>query len=116
MVRGAAGGAGHSPRAGPGGVRQRLLPLSQRGWKALLASLEFVSVLSRQVEKQVLHQISFTIEPGQVVALVGSSGAGTCTIAQLLTRIYDPTAGGVKINGCNLRTRRCVRSGTASAW
>jgi len=45
---------------------------------------------------QVLNKLNFTIEPGQTVALVGSSGAGKSTIVGLLLRFYDPEAGQVK--------------------
>ncbi len=68
-----------------------------------LASLESVAVLSRHAERQILHGVSFTAEPGQLVALVGPSGAGKTTVAQLAARLYDPTAGAVRMNGCDLR-------------
>jgi ATP-binding cassette subfamily C protein len=47
----------------------------------------------------VLHGISFRVEPGQTVALVGSSGAGKSTIAQLLSRLYDVDSGAVRLGG-----------------
>jgi ATP-binding cassette subfamily B protein len=50
-----------------------------------------------------LSDISFTIEPGQVAALVGPSGAGKTTITYLLPRLYDPTEGRVLIDGHDLR-------------
>jgi ATP-binding cassette subfamily B protein len=68
-----------------------------------LASLESVAVLSRHAERQILHDVSFTAEPGALVALVGPSGGGKTTIAQLAARLYDPTAGAVRLNGCDLR-------------
>ena len=49
-----------------------------------LASLESVAVLDTTVSSQVLHDVSFCVEPGQMVALVGPSGAGKTTISQLL--------------------------------
>ena len=50
-----------------------------------------------------LQHINLTIEPGQVVALVGETGAGKSTLADLVPRFYDPTEGGVFLDGCDLR-------------
>ncbi|SNS67736.1 thiol reductant ABC exporter, CydC subunit [Micrococcales bacterium KH10] len=52
---------------------------------------------------EVLHGVSLTLEPGTVTALVGASGSGKSTIAQLVTRFYDPTAGTVFLDGVDLR-------------
>ena len=68
-----------------------------------LASLEEVSTLDTRGGEEVLHGISFRIEPGQTVALVGTSGAGKSTIAQLLARLYDVDAGAVRIGGKDVR-------------
>ena len=51
-----------------------------------------------------LKDISFAVEPGQVVALVGPSGAGKSTLADLVPRFYDPTAGCIRIDGHDIRT------------
>jgi ABC-type multidrug transport system fused ATPase/permease subunit len=50
-----------------------------------------------------LNGLSFTIQPGQVVALVGHTGAGKSTVAQLLPRLYDPNSGQVLIDGRDIR-------------
>jgi subfamily B ATP-binding cassette protein MsbA len=59
---------------------------------------------SRQAEGDyVLHDVTFHIHPGQVVALVGPSGAGKTSIANLISRFYDPKEGHVLIDGQDLR-------------
>jgi ATP-binding cassette subfamily B protein len=68
-----------------------------------LASLESVAVLESGPRNQVLHDITFEVEPGQMVALVGPSGAGKTTISALVPRLYDVTAGSVKLNGIDIR-------------
>ncbi|MBA2418887.1 MAG: ABC transporter ATP-binding protein, partial [Nocardioidaceae bacterium] len=64
--------------------------------KVSLASLEEVSSLDTRGGIDVLHDISFRIEPGQLVAMVGSSGAGKSTIAQLVPRLYDVDGGSIR--------------------
>ncbi|MBV9919697.1 MAG: ABC transporter ATP-binding protein, partial [Pseudonocardia sp.] len=68
-----------------------------------LASLEEVARLDTRGGEEVLHDVSFRAEPGQMVALVGSSGAGKSTIASLLPRLYDVDAGAVRIGGVDVR-------------
>jgi ABC-type multidrug transport system fused ATPase/permease subunit len=68
-----------------------------------LASLEEVAVLDARGGEEVLHGISFRAEPGQLVALVGSSGAGKSTIASLLPRLYDVDSGSVRLSGVDVR-------------
>jgi ATP-binding cassette subfamily B protein len=68
-----------------------------------LASLESVAILSKTRSKQILSDITFEVKPGQLVALVGPSGAGKTTISQLVGRLYDVTKGSVKINGVDVR-------------
>ncbi|MFE6690898.1 ABC transporter ATP-binding protein [Streptomyces sp. NPDC057743] len=71
--------------------------------KVSLASLEEVATLDTRGGEEVLHGLSFRAEPGQMVALVGSSGAGKSTIAQLLPRLYDPDSGAVRLAGVDVR-------------
>ncbi|MFM9496964.1 ABC transporter ATP-binding protein [Streptomyces galilaeus] len=71
--------------------------------KVSLASLEEVATLDTRDGAEVLHGVSFRAEPGQTVALVGSSGAGKSTIAQLLPRLYDVDEGAVRIDGVDVR-------------
>ncbi|CAM5532494.1 ABC transporter ATP-binding protein [Streptomyces purpurascens] len=71
--------------------------------KVSLASLEEVATLDRRGGDEVLHGISFRAEPGQTVALVGSSGAGKSTVAQLLPRLYDADEGAVRVGGVDVR-------------
>ncbi|GAB2616126.1 ABC transporter ATP-binding protein [Kribbella endophytica] len=68
-----------------------------------LASLESVAVLDKRASSQVLHDVSFTVEPGHMVALVGPSGAGKTTITNLVARLYDVTGGAVRVGGHDVR-------------
>ncbi|GAB3419629.1 ABC transporter ATP-binding protein [Flindersiella endophytica] len=68
-----------------------------------LASLETVAVLDQTKPVEVLHDVSFTVQPGQLVALVGPSGAGKTTITGLATRLYDATSGSVLVGGVDVR-------------
>jgi ATP-binding cassette subfamily B protein len=68
-----------------------------------LASLESVAVPERGGGQQVLFDVSFTAQPGQLVALVGPSGAGKTTLSHLAARLYDVTSGAVRINGTDVR-------------
>jgi ATP-binding cassette subfamily B protein len=68
-----------------------------------LASLEDVAVLDHANSQEVLHGISFRAEPGQMIALVGPSGAGKTTISQLVPRIYDVRSGAVRVGERDVR-------------
>ncbi|MEO6067334.1 MAG: ABC transporter ATP-binding protein [Gemmatimonadota bacterium] len=63
-------------------------------------------------DREVLHDVSFTIGRGEVVALVGPSGSGKTTLVEMLPRLHDPTEGAVKLDGVPLTalTRRSLRS------
>jgi len=68
-----------------------------------LASLEAVAVLEAAPRHQVLRDVSFRVDPGQMAALVGPSGAGKTTISNLVPRLYDVSAGSVRIHGVDVR-------------
>jgi ATP-binding cassette, subfamily B, bacterial len=68
-----------------------------------LASLEAVARLDDTPRTDVLHDVSFRVEPGTMTALVGHSGAGKTTISLLVSRLYDVDRGGVTINGVDVR-------------
>ena len=55
-------------------------------------------------DQEVIQGISFTVEPGQTIALVGPSGAGKSTLVQLLHRFYDPIKGEIRIDGTAIKT------------
>jgi ATP-binding cassette subfamily B protein len=71
-----------------------------------LASLESIAARDKIPEKTVLNDITFSAEPGQLVALVGPSGGGKTTITHLLARLYDVQSGSVAINGIDVRKAR----------
>ncbi|MFC9432960.1 ABC transporter ATP-binding protein [Nocardia sp. NPDC057030] len=71
--------------------------------KVSLASLEDVATLDTRGGVDVLHDVSLRAEPGQLIALVGSSGAGKSTVAQLVSRLYDVDGGAVRLNGTDVR-------------
>jgi ATP-binding cassette, subfamily B, bacterial len=71
--------------------------------KVSVASLEEVAVLDTRGGVEILHDVSFRAEPGQMIALVGSSGAGKSTIAQLVSRLYDVDRGAVRLGGVDVR-------------
>ena len=68
-----------------------------------LASLEDVAIPEQHAGSDVLHDVSFRAEPGQLVALVGTSGAGKSTMAALVSRLYDVTEGAVRVGGIDVR-------------
>ncbi len=71
--------------------------------KVSLASLEEVATLDTRGGTEVLHGVSFRVEPGQMVALVGTSGSGKSTIASLVPRLYDVDGGAVRLAGVDVR-------------
>jgi ABC-type multidrug transport system fused ATPase/permease subunit len=71
--------------------------------KVSLASLEQVANLDTRGGEEVLHELSLRAEPGQLIALVGASGAGKSTIASLVPRLYDVDQGAVRLAGLDVR-------------
>jgi ATP-binding cassette subfamily B protein len=68
------------------------------------AAIEFEQVeFSYQNQRQILKQLSFSVAPGEKVAIVGPSGSGKSTIGRLLFRFYDINAGAIRIDGQDLR-------------
>ncbi len=81
----------------------RDLPRAKKAPK-FKGKIEFEHVdFSYDGDHQVLKDINFTIEPGQIAALVGPSGTGKSTVISLIPRFYDPTGGKVKIDGRDVR-------------
>lgn len=68
-----------------------------------VASLELAPQAEEGEDTQVLSGVSFHAEPGRMVALVGPSGAGKSTLTHLVSRLYDPTEGRVRVGGLDLR-------------
>ncbi len=87
------------------GVRSKVADAKEA--KALMLSkgeIEFREVaFSYEEDRPILNNLSFTLKPGEKLALVGGSGAGKSTIAKLLFRFYDVSAGGIYIDGQNIK-------------
>lgn len=88
--------------------KQNIVPISLPGETVkhnAEHTIEFVDVSFRYpgTKRDVLKNVSFTIRPGQTLALVGLNGAGKTTLIKLLTRLYDPTAGHILLDGKDLR-------------
>lgn len=66
-------------------------------------SITFENVSFKYEKETVLSEINFTLEKGKTIALVGPSGGGKSTIADLVPRFYDPSEGGVLLDGTDLR-------------
>lgn len=74
-----------------------------KGSEVSLASLEAVAKQEIASSEQILSEVSFVAEAGKILALVGPSGAGKTTIISLIPRLYDVTAGAIRIGGLDVR-------------
>jgi ATP-binding cassette, subfamily B, bacterial len=95
----------HSPSELPETTEPAELPANSRG------RLEICDVHFRyplRLEREVLHAVSFTVQPGEMVAIVGPSGAGKSTLFDLIQRFYDPTAGCILLDGVALPSLRLM--------
>ncbi|WGL50873.1 ABC transporter ATP-binding protein [Nocardioides sp. BP30] len=68
-----------------------------------LASLESIARTEPRSSAEVLHDVTFRARPGQMIALVGPSGAGKTTVTHLVARLYDVTGGAVRVGGEDVR-------------
>ncbi|MCG1017414.1 ABC transporter transmembrane domain-containing protein [Burkholderia sp. b13] len=95
-------------QAGEDGDVAAAQPLVVRGGEIRFEHVDF----SYEPSRRILWDVSFRIEPGQTVAVVGGSGSGKSTLARLLFRLYQPDAGSIKIDGQDLRlvTQRSLRA------
>lgn len=87
-------------------VKRKAVTLETNGVKGANGSesqSEMENAVRSQAREDALDDISFTVKPGQLVALVGPSGAGKTTLTYLIPRLYDPTGGRILIDGYDLR-------------
>jgi len=81
-----------------------LAPATPRPFPTSIAPIEFDSVwFAYKDEEWVLRDVSFTIQPGEVIAVVGHTGAGKTTLTNLLLRFYDVQRGAIRIGGADIR-------------
>lgn len=83
-------------------------PLQLQGGEVCFERVDF----AYQPERQILHNVDFTLKAGEKLAVVGHSGAGKSTLSRLLFRFYDVTAGAITVDGQDIRqlTRESLRA------
>jgi ATP-binding cassette, subfamily B, multidrug efflux pump len=85
-------------------------PGSPRAMDVNAGRIEFDQVsFAYEGGEQVLTDVSFTVEPGQTVAILGATGAGKSSLVHLIPRLYEATAGAVRVDGIDVRTMDLVR-------
>ncbi len=105
-----ASGASATPGAAPSAsiASRSLPPLGGRdsrtnGATGLGLAFDHVTFAYHADDGPVLHDVTFALEPGKVMGLLGRTGSGKTTISRLLFRLYDPTEGAIRLNGVDLR-------------
>jgi ABC-type multidrug transport system fused ATPase/permease subunit len=72
--------------------------------KSVQGKIEFENVcFEYAMRERVLHQLNFTVQPGQMVAILGATGSGKSALMSLIPRFYDPTSGRIRIDGYDLK-------------
>ena len=90
--------------SGPASVEFDHVSFTYPGPEAMaLASLEAVTTTDHRPNDRVLTDVSFRVDAGRTVAIVGTSGAGKTTITHLVSRLYDATEGSVRVGGDDVR-------------
>ena len=84
----------------PPEIKEASFPLYLSGHRF---QISFRNVTFSYQNKTILENVSFTIEPGETVLIMGATGVGKSTLAKLLLRLYDPTEGDILINQCNIK-------------
>lgn len=97
----------------PGEILETAHPLTLPN---TLTSIQFANVSFKYKDRFILKDVSFTIKAGQTALVVGPSGAGKSTLAKLLLRLFDPTEGGIFINGINLKLLSLRSLSEAIGW